>query len=88
MILPTKHIRPDRALIGLGAELLGLLREPATVSKLWDDFRKARNSRPGMAPVTYDWFVLAVAFLFTVGAVNHGEGLLRKQKSHIRQVLS
>ena len=31
MILPTKHIRPDRALLAVGADVLGCLREPMTV---------------------------------------------------------
>ncbi len=26
MILPTKHVRPDRALIGVGAEVLEILK--------------------------------------------------------------
>ena len=39
MILPTKHIRPDRALIGVGAEVLVVLGQPMTVSKLWDVIR-------------------------------------------------
>ena len=37
MILPTKHIRAERALIGVGAELFDLLREPMTVSRLWNE---------------------------------------------------
>ncbi|MEL6758697.1 MAG: ABC-three component system middle component 6, partial [Pseudomonadota bacterium] len=37
MILPTKHLRPERALITVGAEMLVKLKRPATVSRLWDD---------------------------------------------------
>ena len=50
MILPTKHIRPDRALIGVGAEVLGLLVQPMTVSGLWDAIPIAavcRDVEPG-----------------------------------------
>ncbi len=39
MILPTKHVRGDRALIGVGGEILRLLRQPMTVSRLWDEVR-------------------------------------------------
>ena len=55
MILPTKHLREDQALIAVGAELLGLLDEPKTVSRLWDELRgwtevglarALRNPRP------------------------------------------
>jgi hypothetical protein len=42
VILPTKHLREDQALITVGAELLGLLDEPKTVSRLWDELRRAR----------------------------------------------
>lgn len=86
MILPTKHIRSDRALIGVGSELLVLLKEPKTVSRLWDDFRSARNSSPGMAPVTYDWFVLSVDLLFMIGAVSVDGSLIRKQNPQEAQV--
>jgi hypothetical protein len=81
MILPTKHIRADRALLSVGAEILGLLRQPMTVSRLWDRFRERRGSFPGVAPVSYDWFVLAVDLLFIMGAVGLEDGLLRKAKS-------
>jgi hypothetical protein len=42
MILPTKHLREDQALIAIGADLLALLSEPKTVSRLWDELRRAR----------------------------------------------
>ena len=32
MILPTKHVRPDRALMGVGAEVLEMLKRPMTMS--------------------------------------------------------
>ena len=43
MILPTKHVRADRALIGVGAELIDILREPMTVSRLWNELRGAKT---------------------------------------------
>lgn len=46
MILPTKHLREDRALITVGAELLKLLDEPKTVSRLWDEIQRTRTARP------------------------------------------
>lgn len=46
MILPTKHLREDRALITVGAELLKLLDEPKTVSRLWDEIQRTRAERP------------------------------------------
>ena len=78
MILPTKHIRPDRALLAIGGELLVFLREPVTVSRLWDDVRSKRGDPGEPAPINYDWFVLALDLLFLVGAVEFDRGLLRR----------
>jgi hypothetical protein len=78
MILPTKHIRSDRALLAVGADLLGCLREPKTVSRLWDEIRTARGDRAVSAPISYDWFVLALDLLFIVKAVQFDRGLVQK----------
>ena len=81
MILPTKHIRPDRALLAVGGDLLLSLREPMTVSRLWDDFRSKRGDPDKPAPINYDWFVLALDLLFMINAVEFDRGLLRKTAS-------
>jgi hypothetical protein len=78
MILPTKHIKPDRALLVVGAEMLQSLREPMTVSRLWDEIRTARQDRAVTAPVNYDWYVLALDLLFLLGAVKFEHGLIAK----------
>jgi len=78
MILPTKHIRPDRALLAVGADVLGCLREPMTVSRLWAEIRTARSDRAVSAPINYDWFVLALDLLFIVKAVQFDRGLVQK----------
>lgn len=81
MILPTKHLRPDRALLAVGGDLLISLREPMTVSRLWDDFRSKRGDAGEPAPINYDWFVLALDLLFMIDAVVLDRGLLRKTAS-------
>jgi hypothetical protein len=81
MILPTKHIRPDRALLAVGADVLGCLREPMTVSRLWDEIRSARSDRTVLAPINYDWFVLALDLLFIVKAIQFDRGLVQKTAS-------
>lgn len=67
MILPTKGIPPQQALVALGAEILRQLTEAKTVSQLWHDF-KANDQRHGSRS-TFDWFVLSLDLLFMVGAV-------------------
>ncbi len=71
MILPSKHLSEERALITIGAEVLGLLREPKTVSRLWTDLKKHRAAG---VPVMYDWFVLSLDVLFALGLVDIDRG--------------
>jgi hypothetical protein len=78
MILPTKHVRPDRALIGVGAELLGILKRPMTMSRLWDEIRGRRTLLTPNAPIDYQWFVLSLDLLYLIGAVELDRGLVRR----------
>ncbi len=79
MILPTKHIRPGRALLGVGAEIVETLRRPMTVSALWDRVRERRATAPA-APISYAWFVLALDLLYLIGTVDLRSGVLRRVK--------
>lgn len=81
MILPTKHIKPDRALLAVGGDVLTYLREPMTVSRVWDEVREHRGDAGEPAPINYDWFVLALDLLFMLGAVEFDRGVLRKAAS-------
>lgn len=76
MILPGKHLSPGRSLIGVGGEILAQLEQPREVSDLWDAFRAARAAREAIEPVTFDWFVTALTFLYTVSAVRMEAGLI------------
>ena len=77
MILPTKHLHPRRSLIALGADMLGLLQEPKTVSRLWEEFRSLQFQK-SMAPVTYEWFILTIDLLYLIGAVHHQKGQVQR----------
>ena len=74
MILPTKHLRADRSLLALGGEIIAITNEPKTVSRVWQEFSQSRNRSSGSAPVSYDWFVLALDLLFIVGALSLSAG--------------
>ena len=54
MILPSKHLRGDRALLCVGAELLRLLEIPRTVSGLWESLMRERAKRVGVARLSFD----------------------------------
>jgi hypothetical protein len=81
MILPTKHLPTDRALLTVGARVLASLDEPRTVSSLWDRVRLKRDIRQHRAPMSYDWFILSLDLLYLLGAVNFDSGLIRKGRS-------
>lgn len=75
MILPTKHITEDQALIGVGATLLQNLGQPATVSGLWERVRTKHNVG------TFQRFVLAANLLFLIGTIELRDGLIFRIQS-------
>lgn len=77
MILPTKHIKTENALIGVGAELLELLDRDKTASRLFHDLQEKRHEND-LTTIQFDWFLLAVDFLFTIGAIRFELGLIKK----------
>lgn len=77
MLMPTKHIKTENALIGVGGEVLALLDQDKTVSRLFYDLQERRRTNE-LTTIQFDWFLLAVDFLFSVGAVRFDEGLLKK----------
>jgi hypothetical protein len=75
MILPTKRLDERRCLVSLGAIVLEQLIEPMTISRLW---KRIDSTDLKGAILTYDWFVLSLDFLFSIGAVRFSRGLLLK----------
>lgn len=75
--MPTKHIKIENAIIGVGAEILLILDEAKTTSKLFYDLQAERH-RKDLTTIHFDWFLLSVDFLFTIGAVRYESGLLKK----------
>jgi hypothetical protein len=79
MIIPTKGISADRALLTVGAQILQQLDQPCTVSASWHSLRdwRQRTGRPDN--ISFSWFVLALDVLYALGAVSYENGLLRKE---------
>lgn len=78
-ILPEKHVRTSESLLGLGAIVLASLEsQPKNLDTLWTDMKEIEVvKRRVHGSVTLDSVVLAVDFLFSVGAVTlNREGLL------------
>ncbi len=78
MILPTKHLAQDRALLTVGARILPRLVQPKTVSALWEELSGVTASMNKSGTLRYDAFVLALDLLFLVGAVQLKDGLLTR----------
>jgi len=78
MILPSKHLAAERALLTLGGEILKALDQPRTISSLWDRMRSGNDVVKRRSVLTYSWFILAIDLLFIVRAVSYEDGTLRK----------
>lgn len=73
MILPTKHIPQDRALLTIGANILSNLAREKTVSTLWEVFGRRQKG------LTYDWFVLSLDLLYAMGLIEMEDGRLYRR---------
>lgn len=81
MILPTKYLPQERALLSVGGDILTQLEEPRTVSELWDRVREIRNTKHNGATISFDWFILALNLLYAIAAVEYKDGLVRSEDS-------
>ena len=79
MILPTKRLHQDRALLTVGGEVLRHLDEAKTVSRLWEDVRNSHREHRH-ASLTFDWFVLALDMLFSINAITISAGRITKHR--------
>jgi hypothetical protein len=80
MILPTKHISQDRALLTVGSHILKQLNKRKTVSALWEKIISEYNvMQDASHGISYDWFVLALDLLFAIDAIEIKDGLLRRR---------
>jgi hypothetical protein len=79
VILPTKGLAADRALLSIGAEVLRRLDRPKTTSRVWEQMRSRHTSLT--EGIAYDWFVLALDLLFMLGAVTLEDGRLRRARA-------
>ena len=81
MILPSKHLSYDRALLSVGGRILKILTRPRTVSALWEELKRQDEVPEGMLTrkITYDWFLLALDLLYTLGAIEEDGGLMTRR---------
>ncbi len=82
MILPSKYIPKEKALLTVGADLLKNLNKPKTVSAMWEEVRQCTIEVQSDATyLSYDWFILSLDLLYAIDAIEIHEGLLKRRKS-------
>ena len=82
MILPTKRLSIESSLLGVGADILRLLNQPKTVSRVWEELKTVRQHLNEKGErLTFEWFVLSLDFLFLTDAISLKEGILVRRQS-------
>jgi hypothetical protein len=81
MILPTKYLPTDRALLSIGSEIISCLSEPLTITEAWSRFRERRAISSAASVVSFDWFVLSLNLLFALSAIRFENGELRLERT-------
>ncbi|MEV8392723.1 MULTISPECIES: ABC-three component system middle component 6 [unclassified Streptomyces] len=78
MLLPSKSIPSDQAMIAVGAQILIQLDEPGTVSAVWQRLAEWRQNKSMPSAVPFWWFALSLDLLYATGAVDIRDGELRR----------
>lgn len=81
MILPTKNLHPDRALLTIGGEILAVLEQGSSVSSVWERVRTRRAECENAAPLPFDWFILALSLLYAIRAIDLDGDLLSRKSA-------
>lgn len=75
MILPSKHLSQERALLSVGAKILQHLQIPKTVSTIWEELTKTGDDK-ALPTIGYNNFILALDLLYSISAIEMEDGLL------------
>ena len=78
MILPSKNIPTDQAIITVGGQVLLQLERPATVTGVWERLTRWRAEQAMPSFVPFWWFALALDLLYAMGLIELSGGLLRR----------
>ncbi|MEU9888464.1 ABC-three component system middle component 6 [Sphaerisporangium sp. NPDC051017] len=77
MIVPTKGVAPQRALLAVGAQVvLATERQPVTISQAWRRLLAWRESNNHHSPLTFSWFALSLDLLYAMGLVELEQDVL------------
>ena len=78
MILPAKHLKQERAFLGIGGDILSVLEQGRSVSELWE---RVQQHRSNLAyPLSFDWFIFALSFLYAIDAIRYERGIILRRR--------
>ncbi|OWQ47774.1 hypothetical protein CDL60_10285 [Roseateles noduli] len=78
MILPTKGLDPEYALLSVGADILEHLQDGMSVAEIWERVLSARHLSMPTRPLSFDWFSLALDLLYAINVIDYDGELLRR----------
>lgn len=73
MILPEKHISLYESYFGFGGYLLQLIDKAESVDTIWEKFSQVNDTSEFPEYQSYDSFILALNYLFIIGAIDLDE---------------
>lgn len=77
MILPRKQLSISESYFGFGGFLLQKLSTPISIEELWECYKDAYSERKYPIKFSFDQYVMALDYLFIIGAIKKDErGLL------------
>ena len=75
MIMPSKYLREDEALIGVSALLLSFVEKEGNFTALWESAKKIDTIG------NFERFILALDFLYLLGLIDlHNNEIVRVQE--------
>ncbi|MEU7551697.1 ABC-three component system middle component 6 [Streptomyces sp. NPDC044571] len=78
MLLPSKAIPSDQAMIAVGAQILMQLDRPGSVSAVWQRLIDWRQDKSMPSAIPFWWFALSLDLLYATGAVAIRDGELTR----------
>tara|TARA_B110001469_G_scaffold119598_1_gene127318 strand:- start:7997 stop:8242 length:246 start_codon:yes stop_codon:yes gene_type:complete len=78
MILPSKHLAQDRALLTISGKILGEIAEAKTISTVWESFSRPKLADTPKPAIRYQRFVLALDLLFMMKLIDLRDGKLHR----------
>lgn len=82
MLTPTKNLHEDKSILKIGARILSFLTFPRTLNSTWEAYMEFQNLESQNIPnIQFDTFILALDFLYMIGAIEYQGDLLRRTKS-------